>query len=197
MNEFDLAGYMIFAFVTSITPGPNNLLLLACGKQSGIKGSLRLMLGIFIGFSTLLYISGYGITAIITINHTVEIIFKIISSIWLFYLAIIMSKINTTGSNDSKHKIGIIPGFFMQFVNPKAWIMAIGGASAFLPHFHNIHWNVFVFTFTFGIAGIPCMISWVLFGDLFSKIIKSEKSNRILGYVLFLLMISCIIMIWI
>ena len=75
--------------------------------------------------------------------------------------------------------------------------MAIGGASAFLPHFENVHLSVFVFAMTFGIVGIPCMISWVLFGDLISRLIKSEKAHKILGITLFLLMNISIVMIWI
>ena len=81
----------------------------------------------------------------------------------------------------------------MQFVNPKAWIMAIGGASAFLPHFDNIHLSVFVFAVIFGIVGIPCMIVWILFGDLISKLLKSAKAHQILGTLLFVMMIISII----
>lgn len=197
MIGFNITGYLIFAFVTSITPGPNNYLLFSYGKNYGFKDSSKLMAGIFLGFFVLLYASGYGIAEILTKNPTVGLALKIISSIWLFYLAIVLSKLSSDISVDSNSKIGFYQGFFMQFVNPKAWIMAITGASAFLPHYDNMHISVFVFAITFGIVGIPCMISWISFGDLISKLIKSEKANRILGLVLFALMIISIIMIWI
>lgn len=197
MIGFDLAGYMIFAFVTSITPGPNNYLLFSYGKNYGFKDSSRLMFGIFLGFCMLLYISGYGIAGIITQNPKIGLFLKILSSIWLFYLAIELSRLSSDISSSQDSKVGFYKGFFMQFVNPKAWIMAISGASAFMPHFANIHLCVFIFAITFGLIGIPCMITWISFGDLISRLLKSEKANRILGSVLFVLMIVSIAMIWI
>jgi threonine/homoserine/homoserine lactone efflux protein len=197
MIGFDIAGYLIFAFVTSITPGPNNFLLFSHGKSFGLKGSISLMFGIFLGFSVLLYISGYGIAEMVTRNETVGLVLKIISSAWLLYLAFVLSKLGSSKSVDSTSKVGFYQGFFMQFVNPKAWIMAITGASAFLPHLESIHLSIFVFTITFGMVGIPCMVSWVLFGDYISTLLKSEKAHRILGIVLFVLMLFSVVMVWI
>lgn len=197
MIGFNMTGYLIFAFVTSITPGPNNYLLFSYGKNYGFKDSSKLMFGIFLGFFVMLYASGYGIAEIITKNPTIDLVLKIISSIWLFYLAIVLSKLSPDISLDSNSKIGFYQGFFMQFVNPKAWIMAITGASAFLPDLDNLHLSVFVFAITFGLVGVPCMISWISFGDLISRLLKSERVNRILGLVLFALMIISIVMIWI
>jgi len=197
MIGFNITGYLIFAFVTSVTPGPNNYLLFSYGKNFGFEDSGKLMAGISLGFFALLYVSGYGIAEIVTKSSTIALILKIISSIWLFYLAIVLSKLSPDISVVSNSKIGFYQGFFMQFVNPKAWIMAITGAGAFLPNLGNFHLNVFVFAITFGLVGVPCMIIWILFGDFISGLLKSEKANRVAGLVLFALMISSIIMIWI
>ena len=197
MIEYNIAGYLIFAFVTTITPGPNNYLLFSYGRNFGFKDSGKLMSGIFLGFLVLLYLSGYSIAGMIAKNPSLELILKIISSCWLFYLAIVLSRLNAGSSVDSKSRIGFFQGFFMQFINPKAWIMAISGASAFLPHFDNVHLSVLVFAMIFGIVGIPCMIAWILFGDLISSLLKSEKAHLFLGIVLFVLMNISIVMIWI
>jgi threonine/homoserine/homoserine lactone efflux protein len=197
MIGFDLAGYLIFALVTSITPGPNNYLLFSHGKKFGFKASGKLMLGIALGFITMLFVAGYGMAEIISRNTTLGLILKMISSVWLFYLAIVLSKLSSDISEDSRVKVGFYQAYFMQFVNPKAWIMALSGATAFLPHWSSIHINVIVFAFSFTIVGVPCMIVWISFGDLISKILKSEKANRILGYVLFMLMVVSIVMIWV
>jgi threonine/homoserine/homoserine lactone efflux protein len=194
--NFDI-GYLLFAFVTSITPGPNNYLLFSYGKSFGFKRSSYLMLGIFFGFFVLLYIAGYGIAEIITRSPTTGLILKIISSAWLLYLAFVLSRLSSEVKAQDGSRAGFIQGFLLQFVNPKAWIMAITGAGAFLPQIGSIHLNVFVFAISFGIVGIPCMITWIAFGDLISRILKSKEANRILGIVLFLLMIASIIMIWI
>jgi len=197
MIGFDLAGYLIFAFVTSITPGPNNYLLFSYGKKYGYKDSGKLMLGIAFGFVTMLYIAGYGMAGLMSQNATIGLILKIISSVWLFYLAIVLSKLSADISTESNVKVGFYQGYFLQFVNPKAWIMAVSGATAFLPHLRNIHISVFVFAFSFAIVGVPCMLIWISFGDMISKLLKSEKANRNLGYALFLLMVVSIMMIWV
>jgi threonine/homoserine/homoserine lactone efflux protein len=74
--------------------------------------------------------------------------------------------------------------------------VVISGAGAFMPHLGSIHLNVFILAISFNIIGAPCLLVWIKFGDLISKLIKSEKANRILGYTLFGLMMISIAMIW-
>jgi threonine/homoserine/homoserine lactone efflux protein len=197
MVGFNIVGYLIFAFVTSITPGPNNYMLFSHGKSFGLNDSRKLMLGIFTGFFTMVYIAGYGIAEIVTQNETFGLILKIVGSCWLLYLAFVLSKLNSEIKTEKPIKLSFPQAYLMQFINPKAWVMAITSASAFMPHLGSIHLNVFVLAITFNLVGLPCMIIWIMFGDLISKLIRSEKANHILGYTLFGLMIISIVMIWI
>jgi len=196
MIGFNIVGYLIFAFVTAITPGPNNYMLFAHGKAFGMNDSTKLMLGIVTGFFTMACIAGYGVGEIITQSQTLGLILKIVGSIWLFYLAIVLSKLNSDIKAEKPVKLTFIQAYLMQFINPKAWIVAITGAGAFMPNLGSIHLNVFVLALSFNIVGAPCMFVWIKFGDLISKLIKSEKSSRILGYTLFGLMMVSIVMIW-
>jgi threonine/homoserine/homoserine lactone efflux protein len=155
------------------------------------------MFGIFLGFFIMLCLSGYGIAKIITSSHTAELSLKIAGSFWMLYLAFILSKLSTEIESSKKPKIGFGQAFTQQFVNSKAWIMAISGASAFMPQFKSIHINVFLFASIFAVVGIPSMFVWLKMGDVIAKIIKSEKANRILGYTMFSLMLVTIATIWI
>jgi threonine/homoserine/homoserine lactone efflux protein len=145
----------------------------------------------------MLYMSGYGIAKIITSSHTAEVILKVAGSLWMFYLAFILSKLSTEIETSKKPRIGFGQAFAQQFVNSKAWIMAISGASAFMPQFNSIHINVFLFASIFALVGIPSMFIWLKMGDVIAKMIKSEKANRILGYTMFFLMLITIATIWI
>jgi threonine/homoserine/homoserine lactone efflux protein len=195
--NFNLFGYLLFASVTSITPGPNNLMLFSYGKTYGIYESRKLMFGIFLGFFIMLCLSGYGIAKIITSSYAGELILKIAGSLWMFYLAFILSKLSTEMDLSKKPKIGFGQAFTQQFLNSKAWIMAISGASAFMPQFQSIHINVFLFASIFAVVGIPSMLVWLKMGDVISKMIKSERANRIVGYTMFSLMLVTIATIWI
>lgn len=194
--SFNLFGYLIYALLMSVTPGPNNLMLFSYGKAYGLSDSRNIMLGIFLGFFLMLVSAGYGIANIITSSPKAGLLLKIVGSLWMFYLAFVLRKLNVEVEPGKKAVIGFGQAFSMQFVNLKAWVMAISGASAFLPQFNNIHLNVFVFALSFGLVGFPCMIIWLKMGDMIAKFIKSEKSGQILGYTMFSLMIVSIVTIW-
>ena len=194
--SFNLFGYLIYASLMSITPGPNNLMLLSYGKAYGFSDSRNVMLGIFLGFFLMLCSAGYGISKIIMNNPTAGLVLKIVWSLWMLYLAFVLRKLSVDVEPDKKAAIGFGQAFFMQFVNLKAWIMAISGASAFLPQSDNIHLNVFIYALSFGLVGFPCMIVWLKMGDVIAKIIKSEKASQMLGYTMFSLMIVSIVTIW-
>lgn len=197
MLSYQFAGYLLFAFITSITPGPNNILLFSHGKAFGFKGSRKLIIGIFLGFLLMLYAAGYGIAEIITRNQVAGVALKIGGSAFLIYLAFLIRKIDVGIAPGKANLIGFWKILIMQFVNPKAWIMAVSGASAFLPQTGNIHFNVFVFSFSFCLIGIPCMLAWVLLGDAISRFLKSQRAHLFLGNILFLLLITSVIMIWV
>ncbi|RPI06488.1 MAG: LysE family translocator [Ignavibacteriae bacterium] len=195
--SFNLFGYLVYASLMSITPGPNNLMLLSYGKAYGFNDSRNVMLGIFLGFFIMLCLAGYGIANIITRNPHAGLVLKIVGSLWMLYLAFVLRKISVEIEPGKKPAIGFGQAFSMQFVNLKAWIMAISGASAFLPQSNSIHLNVFVYAISFGLVGIPCMFIWLKMGDVIAKLFKSEKAGQVLGYAMFSLMIVSIVTIWI
>ena len=194
--SFNLFGYLIYASLMSITPGPNNLMLFSYGKAYGMYESRNIMLAIFLGFFLMLCSAGYGIAKIMTSSPTSGLVLKIVGSLWMLYLAFILRKLNIEVKSGKETVLGFGQVFFMQFINLKAWVMAITGASAFLPRSNNIHLNVLVYAISFGLIGFPCMIIWLKMGDVIAKIIKSEKSSRILGYTMFSLMIVSVVTIW-
>jgi threonine/homoserine/homoserine lactone efflux protein len=194
--SFNIFGYLLYASLMSITPGPNNLMLLSYGKAYGFSDSRNVLLGIFLGFFLMLCSAGYGIAKIITSSPTAGLVLKIVGSLWMLYLAFVLRKLSIEAEPDKKAAIGFGQAFFMQFVNLKAWVMAISGASAFLPQSDNIHLNVFIYAISFGLVGFPCMLIWLKMGDVIAKIIKSEKASQMLGYTMFSLMIVSIATIW-
>jgi threonine/homoserine/homoserine lactone efflux protein len=195
--SFNLFGYLLYASLMSITPGPNNLMLFSYGKAYGFHDSRKVILGILLGFFLMLCLAGYGIANIITRTPVAGLALKIVGSLWMLYLAFVLRKLNVEIEPGKKAAIGFGQAFSMQFVNLKAWVMAISGAGAFLPQSNNMHLNVFVYAISFGLVGIPCMFLWLKMGDGIAKIFKSEKASHILGYTMFSFMIVSIITIWI
>lgn len=184
MEHFNIIGFILFGLVAMITPGPNNYLLFSYGKFYGFKGAYQTMAGIFFGFMSILFITGYGIAEIMMRNATITLILKTLSSLWLLYLAYSLSNLQVSKADSLKKKVGFIQMYLMQFINPKAWIIAVAGASAFMPTYNNINTNVLIYAIGFPFVGIPCMLAWISFGDVFSKVLNSKRANKITGFTL-------------
>jgi len=124
---------LLYAFVTSITPGPNNFMLLASGVNFGIIRTIPHMLGISIGFLVLLLAVGFGLGAVLTAFPALHTGLKIAGGAYLLYLAwkIAMSRSLTGKGETNARPMRFIDAAAFQWVNPKAWVMAVGAVSTY------------------------------------------------------------------
>ena len=130
-----LLAFILFAFVTSVTPGPNNMMLLASGVNFGIRRSLPHMLGISLGFMLLVAAVGLGLGQLFEQFPPLYTVLRYGGAAYLLYLA---WKIAGSGAPDADGKATGKPFTFLQaaafqWVNPKAWIMAIGAITTYTP----------------------------------------------------------------
>lgn len=98
---YNLLGYLLFAFIASIAPGPNNILLFVTRQKFGLKKTIQVMAGVFCGFLCLLYLA--GVYAIIIQHSTIALILKLISSVWLLYLAYLVQKIQMVDTSKNSN----------------------------------------------------------------------------------------------
>ena len=117
---------VLFAFTTSITPGPNNMMLFASGVNFGFRRTVPHMLGIGAGFLSLLIGVGLGLGALL---HSVPLLYTALKFAGGLYLLWIAWKIGTSRSL-TEGSAGASPMTFLgaaafQWVNPKAWVMAV------------------------------------------------------------------------
>jgi len=120
-----LSGLVAFAFVSSITPGPNNLMLMASGANFGFRRSIPHMFGIGLGFVFMVLLVGAGLVQIFDAYPVSHMALKVVSVFYLLYLA---AKI-ATAAPVRQGQCGGTPMTFLQaaafqWVNPKAWAMA-------------------------------------------------------------------------
>lgn len=154
-----------FAFVSSITPGPNNFMLLASGVNFGFRRTIPHMCGIGVGFFTLLIGVGFGLGALFSTFPQLHVALKIVGGIYLLWLA---WKIATARSMSSEKAARARPMTFMeaaafQWVNPKAWIMAVTGMALFTRPEAPYLSVLFVAT-AFAFVNFPSVSTWAGFG---------------------------------
>ncbi|CDX52222.1 conserved membrane hypothetical protein [Mesorhizobium plurifarium] len=156
---------LVYAFVTSITPGPNNLMLLASGVNFGIARTVPHVLGISIGFLILLLAVGFGLGAVLTALPALHTALKIAGAAYLLYLAwkIAMSRSMSDGKGAEGRPMRFIDAAAFQWVNPKAWVMAITAMAVYTNADHPFV-SVALISIAFAIVNLPSVSVWAGFG---------------------------------
>lgn len=165
MTSEVLLALAAYAFVTSITPGPNNFMLLSSGVNFGFVRSIPHMLGIGIGFVVLLLAVGFGLGAVLATFPVLHTALKIVGGAYLLYLAwkIAMSRSVESGGDDTAQPMTFLQAAAFQWVNPKAWVMAVTAMAVF-SNPANPFLSVVLISAVFGIINLPCVSSWAGFG---------------------------------
>jgi len=156
---------LAYAFVTSITPGPNNFMLLSSGVNFGFFRTVPHMLGIAIGFLVLLLAVGFGLGAVLTAFPALHTALKVAGSAYLLYLA---WKIATSRSMSGKSEAGARPLRFIdaaafQWVNPKAWVMAVTAMAVYTDPARPFL-SVVLIAVAFALVNLPSVSTWAGFG---------------------------------
>jgi threonine/homoserine/homoserine lactone efflux protein len=165
MTSEVLLALAAYAFVTSITPGPNNFMLLSSGVNFGFVRSIPHMLGIGIGFVVLLLAVGFGLGAVLATFPVLHTALKIVGGAYLLYLAwkIAMSRSVESGGDGTAQPMTFLQAAAFQWVNPKAWVMAVTAMAVF-SNPANPFLSVVLIAAVFGIINLPCVSSWAGFG---------------------------------
>ena len=156
---------VVFAFVTSITPGPNNVMLMASGVNFGFRRTLPHIFGIGIGFLSLLLGVGFGLGALLTAFPAVHVALKIAGGAYLLYLAwrVAMTRSLSEGKGTTARPMTFLEAAAFQWVNVKAWVMAITGISVYSSS-TSPFLSVILVAVAFALVNLPCVSTWAAFG---------------------------------
>jgi threonine/homoserine/homoserine lactone efflux protein len=140
-------------------------MLLSSGVNFGFVRSIPHMLGIGIGFVVLLLAVGFGLGAVLTTFPALHTGLKIVGGAYLLYLAwrIAMSRSVESGGDGSAQPMTFLQAAAFQWVNPKAWVMAVTAMAVF-SNPENPFLSVILIAVVFGIINLPCVSSWAGFG---------------------------------
>lgn len=156
---------VVFAFVTSITPGPNNFMLMASGVNFGFRRTIPHMLGIGAGFVALLLGVGFGLGAALQAFPPLHTALKALGGAYLLYLAwrIGTSRALARKGGEAARPMTFLEAAAFQWVNPKAWMMAIT-AMAVYTNPQAPFLSVVLVAFAFGLVNLPSVSTWAGFG---------------------------------
>ncbi|MFT6897420.1 MAG: threonine/homoserine/homoserine lactone efflux protein [Paraglaciecola sp.] len=177
-----ITALMLFAFVSSITPGPNNLMLMASGANFGFRRTLPHLLGVGLGFTLMVVLVGLGIMQLFDLYPLSYQVLKVLSVTYLLYLAY---KIAISGSPSENRSARVNPMTFLQamlfqWVNPKAWTMALTAISVYAPSKSVM--AVVLVALVFGAVNLPCISSWTALGQKLQRLLTNKKRLRLFNF---------------
>ncbi len=181
---------IIFAFVSSITPGPNNLMLMASGANFGFRRTIPHMLGVGIGFTMMIVLVGAGLVQIFDLYPKSYQILKVVSVLYLLWLAWkIANAAPPEGDVQSESTpITFIQAALFQWVNPKAWTMALTALAAYTPDqtLVSVMWVALVF----GLVNIPSISVWTVLGEQMARFLTSAARLRAFNWLMAALLVA-------
>ncbi|ABE49633.1 MULTISPECIES: LysE family translocator [Methylobacillus] len=190
-----LLGLVVFATVTSITPGPNNLMLMASGLNYGFRRSLSHLLGISIGFGAMVLIIGLGAQSLFERYPLLHVLMKYAGAVYLCWLAFRIAAAPTDGvggpSTNTAKPFTFFQAAAFQWVNPKAWVMAVAALTAYLPQPSGTA-DVVLLSGVFMLVNLPCVGAWAGFGVMLRRILSQPRRMRMFNRVTALLLLMSI-----
>ena len=180
---------MLFALVTSITPGPNNTMLLASGVNFGFRRTMPHLFGISIGVAILMLCVGFGLGEAF---RRVPVLYTVLEAASVAYLLYLAWRIGTSGevkAHGAKPRpMTFIEAAAFQWVNPKAWMMVLTAATTVrlsADYGMNAAWMSVVFI----LIGFPCICLWAAFGQGLRRFLSNPRALRVFNVTMAVLLI--------
>ncbi|MBP6121530.1 MULTISPECIES: LysE family translocator [Providencia] len=188
-----------FLFIAAVTPGPNNMLLTSSAANYGFRRSIGLLLGIMLGMQSILYLSAFGIAALLLLYPAIHIVLKVIGSGYLLWLAWKTATANYAPlktNSEAVKRVTWYQGGLLQFLNPKAWMMGLGAVGSFSLPGALFTESIIVMSIAFIIVNLIAGLIWMGFGSLISLFLRSRQAWFIFNLVMGLLTAACVPLIW-
>jgi threonine/homoserine/homoserine lactone efflux protein len=178
-----------FYFTMFFTPGPNNAMLTASGMKFGFIRTLPHLVGISLGHIFQIGLTCFGLANIFLIYPQVQFFMKILCFLYLLFLGWKMIGSFSSIQKQTGRPLRFYEASLFQFINPKAWSIAITVASGFFPTEENIFIGVIFVTITAAIINLPTCSLWALFGSGLRKFVNNEKIKKLIEYMLAVLLV--------
>ena len=197
MSLEQLVGVAIFAFVASVTPGPNNVLLAAIGSAFGVRRGLPTLCGVVCGFTLMIFVIALGVGQTAhALSHAFGAV-RVVGVAFLVWLAwqIATAPVANAGTTTRKHRgnAGFIAAAMFQWINPKAWLICTGVVSTYLPPDGGVVVQALTFAVVFFFFGTAGSFPWLTFGSLARRYLRRPDLARAFNAAMAVLLLASMI----
>ncbi len=186
--------FLPFAVSMSFTPGPNNLMLANAGARFGFARTLPHQSGVVLGFAVMTLTVGLGVAGLIKAAPLFYTVMKYASLLYLVYLAWRIATAEKVRSVEaSPCPMSFLHAALFQWINPKAWIMALSAMTAFTTRGVDVRLQVSVITVVLAIVGIASTSTWAVFGLVISRYLTTPRRRIAFNWTMATLLIISVV----
>jgi threonine/homoserine/homoserine lactone efflux protein len=187
-------GLLTFAISSSITPGPNNMMLTSSGATFGLRRSMPHMLGVAMGFPAMAAAVGLGLSQTLAAYPQIHLILKYVGAAYLLYLAYKVAR----SARPEPGEVVATPltwtqAALFQWVNPKAWMMVLSAIPLYTTIDGSPTRDALALAAVFAMVSLPACLLWTSFGNLVGHWLKTDRSLRIFNLIMALLLVLSVI----
>ena len=186
---FHWASFLTYAAVTSVTPGPNNIMSMSNGSRKGFRGALPFNFGILAGFSIVMLVCTLFCTMVSTLIPKIKTPMLIAGGLYLLYLA--WETFRSSGQiEEPRTRDGFWYGLLLQFINPKIYIYCIMSMEAYILPFYQGQIPALVgFSILLALIGFASTLCWSAFGSAFKRLFSTHA--KLVNTSMALLLVYC------
>ncbi|HRE20536.1 MAG TPA: LysE family translocator [Rhabdaerophilum sp.] len=173
-----IIAFLGFAFASSVTPGPNNMMLVASGVNFGLRRTLWHIAGINVGFPVMLLLSGFGLGQVFARYPVIYTVLKVVGIVYMLWLAWKIAQAGPVGEGRQRATpMTFLQAAAFQWVNPKAWAMVVGAIAAYtVPENYTV--SLVTITLLYALTGAPGSLVWAAFGSAMRNFLKDPVKVR-------------------
>jgi threonine/homoserine/homoserine lactone efflux protein len=189
MTHDALLSLIAFAFVTSVTPGPNNLMLMASGANFGFRLTVPHMLGISLGHALMVFLVGVGVAGIFLTYPPLGLALKVASAAYMLWLAWKIAHASAPKEGAAKGQpMTFLQAAAFQWVNPKAWAMALTATSVYLPD--RSLTALALVAVVFASVNLPSVSVWTAIGQELRRILTNPTRLTVFNWTMAVLLVA-------
>lgn len=181
---------LTFVIVATFTPGPNNVMVLASGANWGLARTMPHILGIALGFPVMILSVGFGLDAAF---RAFPILYEVLKWVAFAYMLYLAWRVANAGrpklAEEGGRPLGLLGAAAFQWVNPKAWIMAIGAITTYTPQDGFVS-NVLLIAALFALVNCPSVGLWTVAGSLLRSWLDNPRALRAFNIGMALLLVA-------
>lgn len=187
----NITAFLSYVFVTTFTPGPNNIMSMSNASKYGFKRSINFNLGVFAGFVIIIALCSAFSLGLYSYIPAIKPVMTLVGAIYILWLAWKTLKSKPSDAEDLSDYNGFREGLLLQFVNPKVILYSITTVSTFILPYYNSPIILLIFSIFLAFIGFISTCCWALFGALFQKFMVQH--DRLVNIVMSSLLVYCAI----